>query len=107
MPRKLYFRDNSKAPEIIRIFREVGVKSPTKIAEMTSTTPQNVCKTLKRHVPEWMPRMKAREFTIGLLAPDDMAWLYSEARKSGVHVSEMARALLIDGIEAAKEGESK
>jgi hypothetical protein len=96
-----YFKANTKAHEIIRLWRD-GVRSPSEISRRVGCTVPNTVKTLARHVPEYTPHKKPRVVRVVGLPKDDMRWLESEAKANGVEIDQMARAMLVDAIEEAR-----
>lgn len=93
-----YFHADSKSPEIVRLWRS-GVKSRTEIARRVGCSMSNVRKVIMRHVPEYTTPIMVSGLTV-----DQVKWLEAEASKSGVTPDVMARALLIDAIEEARQG---
>lgn len=100
--RNVYFRANTKAHDIISLWRD-GVKSASEIARRLDCTAANVIKTLHRHVPEYVPHKKRAIIKVASLSDDHIRWLKEEARSHGIEIEQMAGAMLVDAIEEARK----
>lgn len=100
--RSRYFKANTKSHDIIRLWRE-GVTTLAEIARRVDCSVPNVAKTVRRHVPEYVPRPRRKRLIIEAPPDEQVSWLQDEARKTGVSVGVMACAMLVDAIEDAKQ----
>lgn len=102
-PRERYFKSSTKSHDIIALWQS-GVINKTEIARRVGCTSVNVHKTLKRHAPAYTTSLRRMNFNVHGLPDDQIEWLEAEASRSGVTPEVMARALLIDAIEEARQG---
>lgn len=87
------FKAGSKAPEILRLWDEgLPIRD---IAKRAGCSEPNVCMAIKRH--------GAAGLTVPAVHYTVYRWLETEGRKSRVAPGEIARAILIDAFNDAKE----
>ena len=84
----------SRTRDIVRL-RASG-KRVNEIARQLGVTPAAVCHALARH-----------KVTVPFLMPEQMQWLRDEAQRSGAEIGDIARALLADAIEDARQEEKR
>lgn len=90
--------------EIIRLAQEEGL-NVSAIARRVGCSAPNVSKTLNRHdVEAKSVRPNAVATHISVLSVEHRRWLMGEARKIKANWRDLARAMLIDAIEEARDG---
>lgn len=93
------FLPGSKGPEIVRLFNE-GLP-PIEIGPRVGCSRSNAHKTLRRHVAS----LKLCYTRISPLSSRDMDWLQAEAQRLKTTTPDLARAMLVDAIAEARDGE--
>lgn len=94
------FPPGSRSPKILQLYAEG--KKPKEIAAEVKCSRPNVHRVLKR-AGKGMPRV-LRLTSVSRLSQEDERWLRAEARRLGVAMADLARAMLVDAIEEARDG---
>lgn len=92
---------NTMTPRIIDLYRD-GL-AVADIAALVGRSRSNVHKTLKRHEIEGYGERRAHT-QISPLPRDLLQWLREEAGRLNVSTRDLARALLVDAIYEARNG---
>lgn len=93
------FFPNSRTPRILEL-RAQG-KSAREIAEETGVDRTYVQRVVRKHLNR-APR-QYRNMTIASVATEDFRWLRNEAIRTGTTVRDLARAMLTDAIQEARD----
>lgn len=91
---------NGKTREILDLFDQ-GVAPPV-IAQQVGVDRCYTYKVLRMH---GRPTRQYREMKISAVARDDYEWLRREAARIGSSVADLARAMLTDAIDEARNGQ--
>lgn len=96
------FLPGSKSPEIVKLYH-AGLH-PADIARMLCCSRSNVHKSLRRHLGVKVEIRNAHT-RVSPLALKDMLWLQEEARRLKISTADLARAMLVDAIGEARDGQ--